>query len=35
MGDDKLRQAIAAYKALNEYGEQPLTAEMPFWARAK
>lgn len=35
MGDDKLRQAIAAYKTLAEYGEQPLQAEMPFWARPK
>jgi hypothetical protein len=35
LGDDKLREAIAAYKVLIRHGEQPMNAELPFWARPK
>lgn len=33
-GRDKLRRAIAAYKELQQYGEQPLVPTMPYWIAA-
>lgn len=34
-GRDKLRRAIAAYKELQAYGEQPLVPELPYWIAAQ
>lgn len=34
-GREKLRRAIAAYKELQQYGEQPLTPTLPYWIAAQ
>lgn len=34
-GREKLRRAIAAYKELTQYGEQPLVPELPYWLAAR
>lgn len=33
-GREKLRRAFAAYKELQQYGEQPLVPTMPYWIAA-